>query len=269
MIRAIGVHDVFSAMIAEGAGLPMLFLGGFGVSASHLGLPDLNFLTAPEMADAVRRVAARVSVPVVADGDTGHGDLHNVANTVRLFESAGAAGMLLEDQFAPKRCGHFGNKRVIPADEMVRKIKAALRARVNPDFVLFARTDARAVEGLDEAIARMRLYCEAGADVAFVEAPLTELELARLPRELPKPAMANMLTGGLTPILPAGQLEQMGFRIGVAPVETLMVCAGALRQLCDTWMGQGRVDHLAGKACSLGEIKQLLRLCEWDSLAAE
>lgn len=142
-----GVHDVFSAMVAERAGLPMLFLGGFGISASQLGLPDLNFLTATEMADATRRVAARVATPVVADGDTGHGDLHNVAHTVRLFEAAGAAGMLLEDQVAPKRCGHFGKKRVVAKGEMVRKIKAALKARRDPDFVLFARTDARAEGG--------------------------------------------------------------------------------------------------------------------------
>src|SRR2546422_10777111 len=129
IIRSLGAHDVFSARLIEAAGLEAVFIGGFGASASQLGLPDVGFLTLTEMADAVRRMAARVSIPVVADGDTGHGDLHNVARTVREFESAGAAGILLEDQVAPKRCGHFANKQVIPTDDMVLKIKAAVGAK--------------------------------------------------------------------------------------------------------------------------------------------
>src|SRR6185437_13772327 len=170
IIRSLGAHDVFSARLIEAAGLEAVFLGGFGTAASLLGLPDVGLLTLTEMADAVRRTAARVSIPVVADGDTGHGDLHNVVRTVREFEAAGAAGILLEDQVTPKRCGHFQGKQVIPTDEMVLKLKAAQSARKDPDFVLIARTDARAVEGLDAAIARARRYAEAGADVCFVEA---------------------------------------------------------------------------------------------------
>src|SRR5438067_7741674 len=129
MIRSLGAHDVFTALMVEQAGFETVFIGGFGTSASMLGLPDLNFLTLTEMADAVRRMAARVAIPVVADGDTGHGDLHNVARTVREFERAGAAGILIEDQVAPKRCGHFQGKQVIPADEMVLKLRTALDAR--------------------------------------------------------------------------------------------------------------------------------------------
>src|SRR5262245_52818556 len=149
VIRSLGAHDVFTARLIERAGLETVFIGGFGASASMLGLPDVGFLTLTEMADAVRRMALRVSLPVVAAGDTGHGDLHNVARTVREFERAGAAGILLEDQVAPKRCGHFAGKQVIAADEMVLKLRAALQARRDPDFVIIARTDARAVEGID------------------------------------------------------------------------------------------------------------------------
>src|SRR3954453_13158884 len=181
IIRSLGAHDVFTARLIEVAGLETVFIGGFGTSASMLGLPDVGFLTLTEMADAVRRMASRVSIPVVADGDTGHGDLHNVVRTVREFERAGAAGILLEDQVTPKRCGHFEGKALIPADEMVLKLKAALAARHDPDFVLIARTDARAVEGIDGAIARANRYADAGADVCFVEAPQSLDELRRIP----------------------------------------------------------------------------------------
>src|SRR5215831_4135084 len=151
IIRSLGAHDVFTARLIEAAGLETVFIGGFGTSASMMGLPDVGLLTLTEMADAVRRMAARVSIPVVADGDTGHGDLHNVVRTVREFERAGAAGILLEDQVTPKRCGHFQGKQVIPTAEMILKLRAALDARRDADFVLIARTDARAVEGIDGA----------------------------------------------------------------------------------------------------------------------
>src|SRR6266705_580599 len=151
IIRSLGAHDVFTALIVEQAGFETVFIGGFGTSASMLGLPDLNFLTMTEMAEAVRRMAARVSIPVIADGDTGHGDLHNVQRTIAAFEGAGAAGILLEDQIMPKRCGHFADKQVVPLDEMVLKIKAAVSARRDPNFVIFARTDARQMNGLDDA----------------------------------------------------------------------------------------------------------------------
>jgi 2-methylisocitrate lyase-like PEP mutase family enzyme len=202
VVRSLGAHDVFTARLIEAAGLETVFLGGFGAAASLLGLPDVGLLTLTEMADAVRRTAARVNIPVVADGDTGHGDLHNVVRTVREFERAGAAGVLLEDQVAPKRCGHFAGKQVIPAAEMVLKLRAALGARDGPDFVIVARTDARAVEGLEGAIDRANRYAEAGADVCFIEAPQGREELERIPREVRHPLLVNMLTGGVTPILP-------------------------------------------------------------------
>src|ERR1700747_2021528 len=185
VIRSLGAHDVFTARLVEAAGLETVFLGGFGTSASLLGLPDVGLITLSEMTDAVRRMAQRVSIPVVADGDTGHGDLHNVVRTVQEFERGGAAGILLEDQVTPKRCGHFEGKQLIPASEMVLKLRAALDARRDADFVLIASTDARAVEGIDSAIDRANRYAEAGADVCFVEAPTTLEELARIPCEIP------------------------------------------------------------------------------------
>src|SRR5262249_17926981 len=155
------------ARLIEAAGLEAVFIGGFGTAASLLGLPDVGLLTLTEMADAVRRMAQRVRIPVVGDGDTRHGDLHNGLRTVRQVEAAGAAGVLLEDQVTPKRCGHFQGKQVIPAEEMVVKLRAALDARREADFVIVARTDARAVEGLDGAIERANRYAAAGADVCF------------------------------------------------------------------------------------------------------
>ncbi|HUQ68828.1 MAG TPA: isocitrate lyase/PEP mutase family protein, partial [Planctomycetaceae bacterium] len=158
IIRSLAPHDVFTAKIMEQAGIELLFLGGFGASASLLGLPDMGFITLPEMADLTRRMTGAVRVPVIVDGDTGHGGWQNVVRCVRDFERAGAAGMLLEDQAFPKRCGHFAGKQVIPADEMLVKLRAALDARADADFVVIARTDARAIEGLDAAIDRANRY---------------------------------------------------------------------------------------------------------------
>jgi len=258
IIRSLGAHDVFTALIVQQAGFETVFIGGFGTSASMLGLPDLNFLTMTEMADAVRRMAARVSIPVIADGDTGHGDLHNVQRTIDRFESAGAAGILLEDQVMPKRCGHFANKQVVPTEEMVLKIKAAVRARNDPNFLIFARTDARQMNGLDDAIDRVNRCCAAGADIAFIEAPQSLKELEEFPRRVKYPLFVNMLSGGVTPILPVKELEQLGYKIVVCPIESLMVCARAMRELCQTWKTTGRVDKLATQAMSFDEVKTLL-----------
>src|SRR5947207_12851950 len=263
IIRSLGAHDVFTALIVEQAGFETVFIGGFGTSASMLGLPDLNFLTLTEMADAVRRMAARVSVPVIADGDTGHGDLHNVQRTVRMFEAAGASGILVEDQVMPKRCGHFANKQVIPTEEMVLKIKTAARAKSDPNFLIFARTDARQMNGLDDSIDRVNRCCDAGADIAFIEAPQSLAELEQIPKRVKYPLFVNMLSGGVTPILPVNDLEQLGYKIVVCPIESLMVCARAMRELCDSWKTTGRVDHLATKAMSFDEVKRLLGVAEF------
>jgi 2-methylisocitrate lyase-like PEP mutase family enzyme len=262
VIRSLGAHDVFTARLVEDAGLETVFVGGFGTAASLLGLPDVGLLTLTEMADAVRRMSRRLAIPVVADGDTGHGDLHNVARTVREFEAAGAAGVLLEDQVTPKRCGHFQGKQVIPAEEMVLKLRAALDARRDPAFVVVARTDARAVEGLEAAVARANNYGAAGADVCFIEAPESREELERIPRLVRYPLLVNMLTGGMTPILPVEELGRLGYKIVVCPIESLLVTATAMRRLIDALLTRGRVDLPAGEMMTFAQVKKLLGLDE-------
>lgn len=265
VIRSLGAHDVFTARLIEQAGLETVFLGGFGASASLLGLPDIGLITLTEMADAVRRMSMRVSIPVVADGDTGHGDLHNVARTVREFERAGASGIILEDQVTPKRCGHFEGKQLVSTSEMVDKLRVAREARGDPNLVLIARTDARAVEGIEGAISRACAYARAGADVCFIEAPCSVAELERIPREVPRPLLVNMLTGGVTPILTVEELGQMGYKIVVCPIESLLVTAMSIRGLIAALLQQGRVDQIEGMI-SFAEIKRLLGLEEWLSL---
>jgi 2,3-dimethylmalate lyase len=262
VVRSLGAHDVFTARLIEAAGLETVFLGGFGAAASMLGLPDVGLLTLTEMADAVRRTAARVTIPVVADGDTGHGDLHNVVRTVREFERAGAAGVLLEDQVSPKRCGHFAGKQVIPAAEMVLKLRAALQAREDPDFVIVARTDARAVEGLAGAVDRANRYAEAGADVCFIEAPQGRDELELVPREVRHPLLVNMLTGGVTPILTVEELDRLGYKIVVCPIETLLVTGAAVQRLIRALMTRGRADQPDCEMLTFAQVKELLGLDE-------
>ncbi|MBC8291248.1 MAG: isocitrate lyase/PEP mutase family protein [Planctomycetes bacterium] len=258
IIRSFAPHDVFTARVLEDAGIPMLFLGGFGVSASVLGLPDVGLTTLTEMTESVRRMAGRLSVPLVADGDTGHGNLQNVARTVREFEKAGASGILLEDQVSPKRCGHFAGKAVVSAEQMLDRLNAALDAREDPDFAIIARTDARAVEGFEAAVERANRYGEAGADVCFVEAPQSRDELARLPQLVPFPQLANMLPGGVTPILSAAELQELGFRIVVDPVGTLAATAHVVRQLGEAMLNEGQVDQLADRMASFDEVKRVL-----------
>ena len=261
ILRSLGVHDVFSAMAAEKAGVELLFVGGFGVAASRFGVPDLNLVTATEMAESVRRICARVSAPVIADADTGYGGATNVARTVRLFEQAGAAGLILEDQVSPKRCGHFAGKDVVPVEEMLTRLRAAVAARSHRRFVIVARTDARDVFGFDEAIRRIKIYERAGADVLFVESPGSLKELAAIPRAVKPPVLANMLSGGRTPILPAKRLERLGFAIVVNPVESLMTLGSAIGKLAAAARKGGPVDRTLG-GLTFGDVKSLLRLPE-------
>ena len=265
LIRSLAPHDALTAKVCADVGIELLFLGGFGASASGFGLPDLGLLGLGEMAEAARRIAGAVSIPLIVDGDTGYGSTANVARTVQEFERAGAAGMLLEDQIFPKRCGHFSGKSVIPVGEMEAKLRAAFDARSDPNFVIIARTDARAVEGLDSAIARANRYAEIGADLCFVEAPQSREELQRIGQEVRAPQLANMLTGGVTPIVSAEELEGMGFKIVVAPIETLSVTGFAVRKLAQAMLQQGRVDHLADEMLSFAELKELLGLTAWLS----
>ena len=269
IIRSLGAHDVLTAVLIEQAGFESVFIGGFGTSASLYGLPDLSFLGMSEMADAVRRMAQRVSIPVIADGDTGHGDLHNVMRCISEFETAGAAGIILEDQVFPKRCGHFEGKQVIPSEEMVLKFKAAVRARQDSDFLFIARTDAREPEGLEDAIDRINRYCDAGADVAFIEAPLSLAELETICRRVPYLKFVNMLAFGKTPILSVTDLEQMGFKIMVAPIDSVLLTAKAMREMAEIFARDGHTQALAEKMAGFDQIKSILGVREFLSLRDE
>lgn len=259
-IPSLGIHDTFTALLAERAGIPLLFLGGFGATASLLGQPDLSLISLSEMSDIVRRITSRVQVPLIADGDTGFGGLHNVARTVKEYEKAGAAGVILEDQEFPKRCGHFSGKSVLPASEMVIKLKAALSARLSNSFVIVARTDARDVNGLAEAIRRAKLYRRAGADVVFIESPHSEDELAEIAKQVKAPLLANMLTGGKTPNLPVAALSKMGYKIVVYPVESLLILAEGMTRLAKSIMQEGSVNSVRSRMTSFNQLKTILGL---------
>jgi methylisocitrate lyase len=226
-----GVYDALGAKLVERAGFPLTFVSGYSVAASHLGLPDFGYLTQTEIVAVTRRVCASVSIPIIIDADTGYGNALNVIRTVNELIEAGAAGIFLEDQIWPKRCGHMKGKRVIPTEEHVQKIRAAVDARRNRDFFIVARTDARQVTGLDDAIRRCRRYREAGADALFVEGPRSVEELATIARELPPPLVANMLEGGVTPLLTKEELESLGFQLIVCPLTALYASAKAMQEI--------------------------------------
>jgi carboxyvinyl-carboxyphosphonate phosphorylmutase len=223
IIVAPGAYDGFSARLVEAAGFRAVYMTGAGTAASHLGQPDLGLATLTEMATHAAHLASCISLPLIADADTGYGNALNVVRTVREYERAGVAGLHLEDQVAPKKCGHIAGKQVIPAREFADKIRAAAEYRTDPDFVVIARTDARAVTGLDDAIERGNLYADAGADLIFVEAPVSEEEMQRIAREVKAPLLANMVAGGRTPGLTVPALERLGFKLVIFPA----VCMGA------------------------------------------
>jgi len=218
IVVAPGVYDAFTALVATQAGFETLYVSGAAIAYTKLGQPDIGLVSMSEVAETITLIRDRIGAHLIVDADTGYGNALNVVRTMRTFERAGASAIQLEDQDFPKRCGHLDGKGLIPADEMVGKIKAALDTRASRDTLVIARTDAVAVEGFDRAIERASLYKEAGADVLFVEAPKTREELARVTKALPGiPLMANMVEGGKTPPLPAAQLEAIGFALVIFP----------------------------------------------------
>ncbi len=243
-----GAYDALSARLVEQAGFDVVYMTGFGTTASLAGRPDVGLLTGTEMVDNARRIAAAVDVPVIADADTGYGNAINVVRTVQAYEQAGVAGIHLEDQVMPKKCGHMSGKAVIPADEMAGKIRAAVEARRDPDFLLIARTDAAAVEGLSAAIDRGRTYADAGADVLFVEAPTSEDDIARVAEELRgvAPLVFNWAEGGRTPPIPLARIAELGFALVLFPIGTLLAATAGIRRLLASLRDDGvpAVDDL-------------------------
>ena len=231
-IVAPGAFDPLSARLVEEAGFPAVYMTGFGTSAALLGRPDVGLLTMTEMAGNAGRIAACVDIPVIADADTGYGNPLNVIRTVGAYEAAGVAGIHIEDQVAPKKCGHLEGKLVIPAEEMAEKVRAAVEARSQPEFVIIARTDARAVEGLERSLRRGRMYREAGADVLFIEALTSEAEAEETVRAFPGvPLLFNWAEGGKTPPISLNRVKELGYRIVIFPISTLLAATGAMRRI--------------------------------------
>jgi 2-methylisocitrate lyase-like PEP mutase family enzyme len=262
-VVAPGAYDALSARLVAEAGFPAVYMTGFGTAASLLGRPDVGLLTMTEMVDQARRIVDVAGVPVIADADTGYGNPINVIRTVQAYEQAGVAALHLEDQVAPKRCGHLEGKQVIPPDDMVAKVRAAVAARTDPDLVLIARTDARAVEGIDAAIARARRYHQAGADVLFVEAPQTEAEVETVARELTEvPLLFNWAEGGRTPPISLDRLRDLGFRIVIFPVSTLLAATRTLRQILQTIGEDGTPAAAMDQLVPFDEFLDLIGLAE-------
>src|SRR5437867_5364645 len=223
-----GAYDGVSAKLVERAGFPAVYMTGYGTSASRLGLPDLGFAGLAEMADHARNMAAAVEIPLIADADTGHGNALSVRRTVAAYEAAGAAALHIEDQVAPKRCGHLSGHQVIPGGEFAGKIRAAAEARRDPDLLIIARTDAISAVGIDEALRRGEAATKAGADVLFIEAPRDEAQVERVARAFDTPLLYNYASGGRSPLLPMATLRALGFAIILLPVDTLLVAVKAM-----------------------------------------
>ena len=242
-----GAYDALSARLVEQAGFDVVYMTGFGTTASLIGRPDVGLLSGTEMVDNARRIVSAVDVPVIADADTGYGNAVNVLRTVQLFEQAGVAGLQLEDQVAPKKCGHMSGKAVIETAEMVGKLAAAVAARRDPDLVLIARTDAVAVSGVADAIDRARAYVEAGADVLFVEAPTSADDIATVAAELRAlaPLVFNWAEGGKTPPLPLAEIAELGFSLVIYPIGTLLAATAGIRTLLASLRADG-VPSLTG-----------------------
>jgi 2,3-dimethylmalate lyase len=262
-VVAPGAFDPLAARLVEEAGFAAVYMTGFGTSAALLGRPDVGLLTMTEMADSAGRIAACVDIPLIADADTGYGNPLNVIRTVGAYEAAGVAGLHIEDQVAPKKCGHMEGKQVIGADEMAQKVRAAVDARTDPDFVIIARTDARAVEGLDSALDRARRYRDAGADVLFIEALVSEAEIEAAAAAFPDvPLLFNWAEGGKTPPVGLDRLTELGYRIVIFPIGTLLAATAAMRRILQEIAAAGTPASLLGELPTFGEFTDFIGLPE-------
>lgn len=255
-----GAHDAITAKITEETGFKAIALGGYPATASILGKPDISLLTLTEMVHYTKNIVEAVNIPVFTDADTGYGGVPNVIRTVREFEKTGVAGMFIEDQLFPKRCGHMEGKQVIPTEDMIAKIKAAVDTREDPDFIIMARTDALAVLGIEQAIERSNRYRQAGADLIFVEAPRTQEDMLKINGEIEAPTMAIQIEGGRTPLMTVKELEQIGYNVVVYPVSTLYAASWAVKQLMEELMGHGTTRLFMDKMITFNDFNELVGL---------
>lgn len=264
IVVAVGAHDGLTATLAQRAGFEAVYHGGYAVAAHHHGLPDIGLVGLAEVAGSLRRMTAVASVPVVVDADTGYGSEPGVRRAMLELERAGAAAVQIEDQVFPKRCGHMEGKTVIPRDDMVLKVRAAVQARRNPETVVIARTDALQVHGLDDAIDRCNAYAEAGADVTFVDAPRSREELAEIARKVQGLSLANMSETGRSPALTAEELEQLGYRIVIFPSTQTWLFAQVYQELLDELQSTGTSMGLRDRMMSFDDVNDLLGLARWQ-----
>ena len=265
-ILAPGAYDALSARLIEAAGFPAVYMTGFGSAASLLGRPDVGLLGMSEMVDNARRIAGAVAVPVIADADTGYGNPITLIRTVHEYENAGVAAIHIEDQLSPKKCGHMEGKQLVSVEDMVAKVRAAVAAR-RTDLVLIARTDAGAVEGLDGALNRARLYREAGADVIFFEAPQSEADIETVAHELSDvPLLFNWAEGGKTPPIAYARLRELGFRIVIFPIGAMLAATRAIRDLLQTIRADGTPAAALAGLPRFGEFLDFIGLPEIQAL---
>lgn len=266
IVVAPGAHDVMTAKIIEKVGFDMAYMTGYGTAASTLGKPDIGLLCMSEMLDRARKLATATNIPIVADGDTGFGNAVTLMRTIEDFEDAGVAGIQLEDQVAPKRCGHMAGRKVVSMEEMIGKIEAAIAARKDPDFVIIARTDSRTSLGIDEAIKRALAYEKAGADAIFVESIESIEEMELVNRVIKAPTIANIVEGGRTPQLTDKELEELGFNLVIHPVASTYVIAKTIFDLMHALKRDGSTKAFADKMITFNEFNELIGLSEFSKL---
>lgn len=264
-----GVYDALSAKIAARAGFEVIFITGYSLSATLLGEPDFGLLTQTEVVSAAQRICSVVDTPVIVDADTGYGNAINVIRTVQDLIRAGAAGMFLEDQIWPKRCGHMQGKQVIPLDEQLKKLRAAIEARENSEFFIVARTDSRQALGLDEAIIRGLAFKEAGADAVFIEAPESKEEMKLISEQVPGPLVANMLERGVTPLMGPRELKDLGFDLIVWPLAPLYSVAKSLTDVYTTLRRDGSTLAILDRLMAFDEFNRIVGLEEKYALDAK
>lgn len=260
-----GAYDPLTARLVQLAGFEAVYLTGGGYSRAN-GYPDVGLLTMTENLQFIARTVEAVDIPVIADMDTGYGNAVNVVRAVREYEKTGIAAFHIEDQVSPKKCGHYEGKQVVSPAEMVGKIKAVVDTRRDPDMIVIARTDARAIEGLQAAIERMKAYLEAGADMGFVEAPQSAEELAAIPKRLAKPAVANIFEGGKTPPLPARELEAMGFRLGIYPSQTHRAAIFAAKEVLAVLKRDGDTAAIEHRLATFNDREEAVNTKRWREI---
>ena len=260
IVVAPGAHDALTAKIIEQVGFSAVYMTGYGQAASHLGKPDVGLLTLTEMVARASNIVEAVNVPVIADADTGFGNAVNVMRTLREYEKAGVAAIQLEDQVAPKKCGHMTGRQVVSKEEMVGKIKAAVDVRTDPDLMMIARTDARTVHGIGEALERAKAYEEAGADILFIESPESVEEMKQITTSFKVPVLANMVEGGRTPFLPVQDLQGLGYDLVIFPTASTYLVTKALTRLMTVLKDTGTTASLIPEMITFEEFNDLIGL---------